>query len=82
MKDLFNSFVRDRPVVAKKVVDWDIKLVLEFVMSGKFASWSDVSPRDATLKTVFLVALASRKRRSEIHALTRDGIRDVWCGSR
>ena len=78
MKDLFNSFVRDRPVVTKKVVDWDIRLVLEFFMSGKFASWSDVSPREATLKTVFLVALASGKRRSEIHALTRDGIRETF----
>ena len=78
MRDLFNSFVRDRPVVTKKVVDWDIRLVLEFFMSGKFASWSDVSPREATLKTVFLVALASGKRRSEIHALTRDGIRETF----
>ena len=29
------------------------KLELEFFMSGKFASWSDVSPRDATLKRYF-----------------------------
>ena len=47
-------------------------------MSGRFASWSDMSPRDATLKTVFLVALVSGKRRSEIHALTRDGIRETF----
>ena len=78
MKDLFNSFVRDRPVVTKKEVDWDIRLVLEFFMSGTFASWSDVSPRDATLTTVFLGALASGKRRSEILALTRDGIRETF----
>ena len=65
-------------MVTKKVVDWDIRLVLEFFMTGKFASWSDVSPREATLKTVFLVALATGKRRSEIHALTRDGIRETF----
>ena len=35
MKNLFNSCVRDRSVVTKKVVDWDIRLVLEFFMSGR-----------------------------------------------
>ena len=75
LRDLMKSFVRDGVRSKKRVVAWDLKLVLEFFKSGKFASWDDLSAKELTLKTVFLVALASGKRRGELHALTREGVK-------
>ena len=67
--DLIRSFKRERPIPVKHVVEWDIRLVLEFFNSGRFQHWDQLSDRDLTLQTVFLLALATGKRRSEIHAL-------------
>ena len=46
--------------------------MLEFLKSGRFAQWSALTDKELTLKTVFLLALATGKRRSELHALTQD----------
>ena len=78
MRDLFNSFVCDRLVVIKKVVDWDIWFVLEFFMFGKFVLWLDVFFREVILKMVFLVVLVFGKCRSEIYVFIRDGIRETF----
>ena len=48
---------------------WDIGLVLHYLKHGKLQFTSKLLPRDLTLKTVFLLALASGKRRGELHAL-------------
>ena len=37
-----------------------------------FKDWGQLSDRDLTLMTVFLLALATGKRRSELHALSHD----------
>ncbi len=74
IKDLFKSFKRERPIPHKHVAQWDLGLVLSFFSSGRFLDWQKLSDRDLTLKTVFLFALASGKRRSEIHAILR-GVR-------
>ena len=66
------SFKRERPIQHKHVVDWDIRLVLSFFQSGRFRDWSRLSDRELTLKTLFLVALATGKRRSELHALSTE----------
>lgn len=66
------SFKRERPLPQRTVVPWDLRLVLDFYCSERFSSWSAVSDKDLTLKTVFLTALASGKRCSELHALTRN----------
>ena len=71
VSDLIRSFKRERPIPAKHVVEWDIQLVLEFFKSGRFQHWDQLSDRDLTLKTVFLLALATGKR-SEIHALSQE----------
>ena len=71
LKDLMSGFKRERPRPKKRLVQWDLKLVLEFFKTGRFASWDTLSNKDLTLKTVFLTALASGKRRSELHALRR-----------
>ena len=72
VSDLIRSFKREWPIPAKHVVEWDIQLVLEFFKSGRFQHWDQLSDRDLTLKTVFLLALVTGKRRSEIHALSQE----------
>ena len=72
LSDLFRSFKRERPLPARHIVQWDVTLVLEFFKSGRFAQWSALTDKELTLKTVFLLALATGKRRSELHALTQD----------
>ena len=70
--DLIRSFKRDCPFPTKHVVEWDVHLVLNFFRSGRFKQWDLLSDRDLTLKTVFLLALATGKRRGELHALAKD----------
>ena len=77
LKDLLRGFQRERPTNKKRSVKWDLRLVLDYFKSGRFKTWSDVSDKDLTLKTVFLLALASGKRRGELHALTREGVQEV-----
>ena len=72
LKDLFRGFAREKPVPKKLVVDWDVCLVLQFLKSAKFENWGQVSDRWLTLKTTFLLALATGRRRSELHALTQN----------
>ena len=43
--------------------------VLHYLKHGRLQATASLEPRDVTLKTVFLLALASGKRRGEIHAL-------------
>ena len=70
--DLIRSFKRERFIPVKHVVEWDIQLVLEFFNSGRFQHWHQLSDRDLTLKTVFFLAPATGKRRSEIHVLSQE----------
>ena len=72
LKNLLLSFKRERPIPPRVVVQWDLRLVLDFFSSDRFGVWDAVSDKDLTLKTVFLLALASGKRCSELHALTRE----------
>ena len=72
VSDLFRGFARERPVPRKHVVEWDVRLVLSFYQSGRFKDWGQLSDRELTLKTVFLLALATGKRRSELHALSHE----------
>ena len=69
IKDLFKSY--KRPIPHKHVTQWDIGYVLSFFSTGRFKDWKSHSAKDLTLKTVFLFALVSGKRRSEIHALSK-----------
>ena len=46
--------------------------MLKYLKSEKFKKADEVSLKDLTLKTVFLITLASGKRRGEIHALRNE----------
>ena len=69
ISDMIRAFKRARPKSTKHVVEWDIHRVLSFFQSGRFKHWDSLSDEELTYKTVFLLALASGKRRGEIHAL-------------
>lgn len=57
-----------RPVV--KVPAWDLFLVLEALRSPPFEPLASIDFKFLTLKTVFLVALATARRSSELHGLS------------
>ena len=62
----------DRPVTRIFYPKWSLKIVLNYLLKELFEHISKCSLENLTLKTVFLVMLASGRRRSEIHALSVD----------
>ena len=72
---LFQSFNRDRPVSASTLPTWDLGIVLQGLMRPPFEPLREASFRLLSLKTLFLVSLASGARRGEILALVRTGLR-------
>ena len=50
----------------KRTPDWDICVILTFLMSREFESLHLVSLRNLTLKTCFLITLATGRRASEV----------------
>ena len=67
---LISSFYRDQPRINRSIPSWDLSLVLRALTKAPFEPLEKASLKDLTLKTVFLLALASGKRRGEIHAWT------------
>ena len=80
LSQLMRSFLRERPIKSRSLIKWDLGLVLRYLKTGKLAHTALLSPRDLTLKVVFLLALATGKRRSELHALDREvgKVGDTW----
>jgi len=75
LSNLLNNFKQDRPTQRQRVPEWDLIFVLEKLLSAPFEPPSYGSIQDKqflTWKTCFLLALASTKRASEIHAISRD----------
>ena len=71
---LLSSFERDRPRASKSIPSWDLSLVLLALTKEPFEPLDKAQLKWLTFKTVFLLALASGKRRSEIHAWTKSSI--------
>ena len=69
---LIASFHRDKPSADRAVSNWDLSLVLFSFTRAPFEPLAKADLKILTIKTVFLLALASGKRRSEIHAWTFD----------
>ena len=72
---LLDSFHRDRPKGRRGVPSWNLSLVLHQLMKPPFEPLRKASLKHVTFKTVFLLALGSGKRRSEIHAWVNRNIR-------
>ena len=68
---LFKNFRANCPRRELRVPKWDLALVLKSLTRGPYEPLSAASDKDLTLKTVFLLSLASAKRVSEIHGLSR-----------
>ena len=65
---LLSSFHRDRPQNSRNLPKWNLSVVLNELIKAPFEPMKDTDLKHLTLKTAFLLALASSKRRSEIHA--------------
>ena len=72
---LLDSFHRDRPKGRRGIPSWNLSLVLHQLTKAPFEPLRKVSLKHLTFKTVFLLALGSGKRRSEIHAWLYKNIR-------
>ena len=72
---LLDSFHRDRPKGRRGIPSWNLSLVLHQLTKAPFDPIKEASLKHLTFKTVFLLALGSGKRRSEIHAWQNRNIR-------
>ena len=59
---------RDRPKSSRNLPKWKFSVVLNELTKAPFEPMKDTDLEHLTLKTAFLLALASNKRCSEIHA--------------
>ena len=73
LRRLIQSFYKSRPKASHHIPSWDLTLVLQALNKAPFEPLSLAEPKFLTSKTVFLIALASGRRRSEIHAFTCKG---------
>ena len=74
---LLDSFHRDRPKGRRGIPSWNLSLVLHQLTKAPFEPLKEASLKHFTFKTVFLLALGSGKRRSEIHAWLHKNIRHL-----
>ena len=65
---LLFSFHRDCPKSSRNLPKWNLSDVLNELTKAPFEPTKDTDLKHLTLKTAFLLALASGKRCSEIHA--------------
>ena len=72
---LLDSFHRDRPKGRRGIPLWNLSLVLHQLTKPPFEPLRKASLKHLTFKMVFLLALGSGKRRSEIHAWLNKSIR-------
>ena len=72
---LLDSFHGDRPKGRRGIPSWNLSLVLHQLTKAPFEPLKEASLKHLTFKTVFLLALGSGKRRSEIHAWLHKNIR-------
>ena len=72
---LLDSFHRDRTKGRRGIPSWNLSLVLHQLTKAPFEPLREASLKHLTFKTVFLMALGSGKRRSEIHAWLHKNIR-------
>ena len=65
---LLSSFHRDRPKSSRNLPKWNFSVVLNELTKAPFEAMKDTDLKHLTLKTAFLLDLASGKCRCEIHA--------------
>ena len=70
LSDVVKSFELHRPRTKAHFPKWDLALVLSTLSGDLFEPLQSCGFKELTLKTVFLTALATDRRRSEIHAFS------------
>ena len=65
---LLSSFHRDHPKSSRNLPKWNLSVVLNELTKAPFEPMKDTNLKHLAPKTAFLLALASGKRRSKIHA--------------
>ena len=79
IRDLLRSFRLSSAERVLRPPAWDLSRVLTYLVSPAFASLSQASFRALTLKTLFLLALATAKRVGELQALSLPSS-PLWLG--
>ena len=74
---LLSSFHRDHPKSSRNLPKWNLSVVLNELTKAPFEPMKDTDLKHLTLKTAFLLALASGKCRSEIHAWVANKISNL-----
>ena len=64
-----------KPIANRSIPSWDLSLVLMSLTKAPFEPLKVASLKILAFKTVFLMALASGKRRGEVHAWTYSSLR-------
>ena len=64
---LLSSFLRDHPKYSRNLPKWNLSVVLNELTKASLEPMKDTTLKHLTLKTTFLLALASGKHRTEIH---------------
>ena len=72
LSNLLANFKRDFSKRKDPVPKWDLSLVLQTLSKPPFEPLDTVDLKFVTFKTIFLLALASGRRRGELHALKAD----------
>ena len=72
LSELIKSFVKQRPVDRPLAPKWDLAFVLSHMCMALFEPLDKASLFYLSVKTVFLVTLATARRVSEVHAFSID----------
>ena len=75
---LIKAYFKERPPALNIPQPWDVQRVLEALKRPPFEPMSIATLKFVTLKTVFLTALATGRRRSEIHAFSHISVRSTF----
>ena len=71
IKDVIRSLKLRAPIRNPRIVNWNLDVVLKFLVSEKFEPLNQCSLMNLTKKTFILLTLALSKRVSEMQALSR-----------
>ena len=72
LSELIKSFAKQRPVDRSLAPKWDLAFVLSHMCKAPFEPLDKASLFHLSVKTVFLVTLATARRVSEVHAFSID----------
>jgi len=78
LRDLIAGMSQLRPVKKSLLPNWNLPLVLNRLIKEPFEPMQSADLKFVTLKTAFLLAVASGRRVSEIHALSIDSGHLRW----